>query len=100
MKHARPDYARIQDPWNKIPEDEPVLLIRAQDILGWRVARTYAALTAEMEGHDPLLLEQIRLHAHRMRNWTPKKKADLPKEDCGCENTQNLGPTSSTHKGT
>ena len=32
MKHARSDYDRIQDPSRIIPEDEPVFLLRAQDI--------------------------------------------------------------------
>lgn len=31
MKHARPDYDRIQDPAGIIPEDEPVFLLRGQD---------------------------------------------------------------------
>ena len=32
MKHSREDYDRIQDPENKIPKDEPVFLLRGQDI--------------------------------------------------------------------
>lgn len=32
MIHARPDYNRIQDPENKIPEDEPVFLLRAKTL--------------------------------------------------------------------
>ena len=31
MLHAREDYQRIQDPDDKIGEDEPVMLFRAQD---------------------------------------------------------------------
>jgi hypothetical protein len=31
MKHARSDYDRIQDPADKIGEDEAVFLLRAQD---------------------------------------------------------------------
>ncbi len=31
MIHARPDYNRIQDPDNLIPDDEPVFLLRAKD---------------------------------------------------------------------
>ena len=34
MIHARDDYNRIQDPAGKIPADEPVFLLRAQDELG------------------------------------------------------------------
>ncbi len=32
MKHAREDYNRIQDPANLIPDDEPVFLLRGQDL--------------------------------------------------------------------
>ncbi len=32
MKHARKDYDRIQDTVGKIPENEPVFLIRGQDL--------------------------------------------------------------------
>lgn len=42
MIHARDDYNRIQDPAGKIPADEPVFLLRAQDALacqavGWKL---------------------------------------------------------------
>lgn len=42
MKHARPDYNRIQDPEGLIPEDEPVFLLRAQDKLAPEVVRNWA----------------------------------------------------------
>ena len=46
MKHARKDYNRIQDPENKIPEDEPVFLLRGKDPFAATVVRTYARLCA------------------------------------------------------
>jgi len=48
MKHEREDYSRIQDSGGLIPEDEPVFLLRAQDVVntenigGWR---RYAAVS-------------------------------------------------------
>ncbi len=42
MKHARPDYNRIQDPAGLIPQDEPVFLLRGQDALAPQVVRFYA----------------------------------------------------------
>lgn len=42
MKHARPDYDRIQDPEHIIPEDEPVFLLRAQDKFAVAAVRHYA----------------------------------------------------------
>lgn len=45
MKHGRTDYdERIQDSAGLIPEDEPVLLIRAQDANAPDMALRYAAL--------------------------------------------------------
>ncbi len=44
MKHARPDYDRIQDPAGRIPADDPVLLFRAQDKHAAAVARFHADL--------------------------------------------------------
>ena len=35
MKHARSDYDRIQDPDGKIPANEPVFLIRGQDVCAY-----------------------------------------------------------------
>lgn len=93
MKHARPDYQRIQDPWSKIREDEPVLLIRGQDILFLAVLQAYADAYAEQEKADPKISEQLDAHLDYAEQWQAKnahllKTADAPKEDCGC------GPTS------
>lgn len=76
MKHAREDYNRIQDPEGKIPEDEPVFLIRAQDELSGDVVRAWANL-AEERGADPELVKRAFAHASKMDQWSKKKKADL-----------------------
>lgn len=77
MKHAREDYNRIQDPAGLIPDDEPVFLIRGQDILGPAVVDYWAAL-AESRGATPNIVEAARKQARRMREWGFRRKAKLP----------------------
>jgi len=75
MNHAREDYDRIQDPEGKIPEDEPVFLIRGQDRVGAHAVRHWAFLN-EYAGGDPELSRLAREHADRMDAWPKKKYAD------------------------
>lgn len=75
MKHGRNDYdATIKDASGKIPEDEPVFLIRGQDRLGAAAVEVYAAM-AEAAGLGKVA-QRCRLHAAWMRNWLPKKEPD------------------------
>lgn len=76
MKHARDDYNRIQDPANLIPEDEPVFLIRAQDIVGHAAVRSWANLHRLNGGSDDAYLKAMT-HADLMEAWPKKKNADL-----------------------
>ena len=78
MKHAREDYNRIQDPDGLIPEDEPVFLLRAQDVVSVQTVETWARL-AEESGADPDIVHRARRHANEMRKWHNKKIPDLPK---------------------
>jgi hypothetical protein len=78
MLHARNDYNRIQDPEGKIPEREPVFLLRAQDVLAPAIVSHWADEN-ERIGGDPELTRLARDHAHRMRDWQSIngfKKAD------------------------
>ena len=75
MLHARDDYNRFQDPLNKIPEDEPVFLLRAQDKLAWHIVKIYA-FCAELIGQTTLA-KVAREHAERMKAWPVKKIPDL-----------------------
>lgn len=77
MKHARSDYDRIQDPDGKIPENEPVFLIRAQDAIGAEVVRFWGRLNAE-RGGDLELSQSARTQADLMDAWPTKKLADAP----------------------
>lgn len=78
MKHARADYTeRIQDSAHKIPEDEPVFLIRAQDQVGAAAVRAWAHLHRVNGGSDPAY-EMAMRHADAMEQWPKHKPADLP----------------------
>lgn len=77
MKHARTDYARIQDPENKIPADEPVFLLRAQDRTAAQVVRYWATLNATLPDRDPHAIQLAMEHADRMSKWPKKKTADV-----------------------
>lgn len=78
MKHARDDYNRIQDPAGKIPEDEPVFLLRAQDPAAADTVRFWASRVehlAEVAGKPvPDIVKVAREQADRMDEWEPKKE--------------------------
>jgi len=80
MRHARPDYARIQDPAGKIPADEPVFLLRGQDMLAPAILDRYAA-DAQRAGCEPHLVRAVHDHAEAMRDWQRtrfQKRPDCP----------------------
>jgi hypothetical protein len=77
MKHARPDYDRIQDPAGLIPDDEPVFLLRGQDILAPFVVDSWATI-AENRGASPHIVEAAREQARRMREWGFHRGAKVP----------------------
>lgn len=68
MKHARPDYDRIQDPEGKIPEDEPVFLLRGQDPSAPTAVRVWA-LVARDHGVDPDMTDKAHSQAEAMEQW-------------------------------
>ena len=76
MIHARRDYNRIQDPDNKIPEDEPVFLLRAQDQVAAEVVRIWIVLHLARGGDETIAVLAQR-QAELMENWPKHKSADL-----------------------
>jgi len=76
MRHARPDYQRIQDPSGLIPQDEPVFLIRGQDKYAAMAVRHYARLVAAA-GAPLNLVEACFAQADAMDAWPIKKTPDL-----------------------
>lgn len=94
MIHARNDYQeRIQDSANKIPADEPVFLLRAQDITSPSVIREWVRLNKKLLKEDvakkgaTMSKEELHkrkraialaeAHAFRMDDWPKKKAADV-----------------------
>lgn len=80
MKHAREDYNRIQDPEGKIPEDEPVFLIRAQDLAGPAAVNAYA-LMAELTGATDKVVDNSREQALAMLIWQAEHLDDVHPAD-------------------
>lgn len=82
MRHARTDYDRIQDPSGKIPEKEPVFLLRGQDLAAPATLRHYAT-TAHAMGASPDLVASVLAHARDMEEWQrriARKVADMPSD--------------------
>lgn len=77
MKHARPDYDRIQDPAGLIPADEPVFLLRAQDINAPRVLR-YWVMQGLKAGVDTAMLEAADRQAQAMEAWQREHGLKVP----------------------
>lgn len=57
--------------------DEPVFVIRAQDIVSGDAVRAWADL-AEKAGARRDIVESARRHAQRMDDYRPKKVPDMP----------------------
>lgn len=83
MKHIRNDYNRIQDPAGLIPEDEPVFLLRGQDINAPATLEAWAA-SNDANGGDPMLSDAVLRQAEKMRAWQRQRNAKVP--DCAFEN--------------
>ncbi|OGM08859.1 hypothetical protein A2Z67_02520 [Candidatus Woesebacteria bacterium RBG_13_36_22] len=77
MKHAREDYNRIQDPAGLIPDDEPVFLLRGQDILAPDLLRTWA-IQLLAKGGSGIMAEMVMKWSKKMTEWQEKHKAKLP----------------------
>jgi hypothetical protein len=77
MKFTRDDYnKRIIDTAGKIPDDEPVFLLRAQDIYAPSTLRFYAKLLEEDGNKD--MADELRLHARQMVIWQKSVRVHKP----------------------
>ena len=74
MKHARHDYDPIQDPTGKIPEDEPVFLLRGQDKFAPEIIRAWIKLFVA-NGGDTHQANKLEEHVQKMEQW---QKGELP----------------------
>ncbi len=77
MKHARADYDRIQDPTERIPHNEPVFLIRGQDIAGPDAVRAYAMLAHKLGAANELVTSCLD-QAREMELWQARVARKTP----------------------
>jgi hypothetical protein len=84
MKHAREDYNRIQDPENKIPQDEPVFLLRGQDIFAPNLVEAWGRKMIEAGGGEKRFKQRTEMgksaikHAKAMRTWQLRNGFKFP----------------------
>lgn len=82
MRHPRKDYnERFQDAHGIVPGNEPVFLLRGQDLAA-PVAVEAWANEAERLGTDPETVARVRRWADEMREYQaegPSKVPDTPK---------------------
>lgn len=77
MKHARPDYDRIQDPAGLIPEGEPVFLIRGKDQAGPDAVRAWAHYARRLGASQEILTAAME-QAKRMEAWQTLYESKVP----------------------
>ena len=87
MRHARPDYERFQDPAlqspelfpgvTAIPDDEPVFLIRAKDVVSGDVVRAWAMMAAKVGANMDIVMAAME-QAKKMDEWKQKQVPDMP----------------------
>ena len=77
MKHARQDYAPIQDPRGLIPEDEPVFLLRAQDVCAPFAVKEWL-FRAELHGVHPRMVSAAKEQAELMQEWQRQHGMKIP----------------------
>jgi hypothetical protein len=77
MKFTRDDYnKRIVDLESRIPNDEPVFLLRAQDKHAPDTLRFYARLLKENGNNE--MAEELLAHARSMLVWQKSVKVKNP----------------------
>lgn len=84
MLHARPDYNRIQDPENKIPANEPVFLLRAQDKFAPELLLRWASkmrLQAKDKQMAETMAKMVENHAMKMIEWQKEHGSKDPDID-------------------
>lgn len=79
MIHAREDWnGRIVDLEKKIPEDEPVFMVRAQDKHAASTIHFYANLVRQDMEADQRIVTLCEAHETPIEEWPKKKSPDLP----------------------
>jgi hypothetical protein len=78
MRHAREDYNRIGDLIQKIPEDEPVFLIRGKDIVAPEVIRQWAWRAHEVGADEEIVMRALEWARHVEEWQTENERIDIP----------------------
>ena len=77
MKFSRSDYSkRIIDQAGIIPQEEPVFLLRAQDVHAPSTLRHYAKLLEDAGNIE--MAEELRSHARQMLVWQKSVRVKEP----------------------
>ena len=76
MKHNRKDYNNLAALDARIPDDEPVFLLRGQDAAAATAVRAYADQNDRFGG-DPEISKSARDQAVAMDAWQPSRPATL-----------------------
>lgn len=76
MIHASIKYAHIQDPANRIPGDEPVFLLRGQDVLAEDTLTFYLDAYKLQPDASAEIIESLEAQLAAIRAWPKKKVAD------------------------
>lgn len=95
MLHARKDYMSIQDASGRIPEDEPVFLLRSTDVTAPKVVEYWAEL-AKAAGANEVIVNAALAQAQAMRHHQTRlgsKIPDMKKEDINIpeDNSHKIG---------
>ena len=77
MRHARSDYNGIQDASGKIPDDEPVFVLRAQDTNAPDVVRLWCQLSSE-DGANSKMVMAASAWADVMEDWQYHHGSKVP----------------------
>jgi hypothetical protein len=81
--HARKDYQeRIQDAAGLIPDDEPVFLIRGQDLAAIPAARAWCN-AADNLGADQAIIRAVEAHIELVFEWQQSRAAKVPDAPAG-----------------
>jgi len=80
MKHAHEKFNTVQDSSERIPEDEPVFLIRGQDEFAVKTIEFWLSLYHEWGQSDDKKREKVEAlvlnHLERIKAWPKKKTPD------------------------
>lgn len=61
----------------KIPDDEPVLVIRGQDVLAQFILNAYILKYQDLADYDPRVIDELRIHQMALTEWQLKNRVKV-----------------------